>query len=377
MLLIVIPLISLLLSYFLTISLPFFKPVSEVVISGFIIDFIQNSAVWILFYILYSKRIKNNIKYLIDISFKDFLSRYNFLIYILIFGILINVMMRLGVILSGTSREALVFELGRNRFMMIAPTIVTYLSVISILGNYKNNIKIPLILGVLLSSIYMLSRTELLNYIYLLLITAYLYGVLFKKISKFFVFFISIIILSSILTILQGRQFNLIDSIYSTIESLFRYGAYSFYLPEYLFKYFHFDVETVLFPFFGFFYERLISIFSELNYPISTQGSMFVSEFHYLGLGNNFSANVLYPWWAWFFAVFGYFGFILKGIYTFFLMYIFLKLKFTFTLLFIINFIIVFQIKLHPFINSDSVYVFLAVLIMDIIVYFYNKKHAI
>ncbi|WP_282175218.1 hypothetical protein [Vibrio diabolicus] len=172
------------------------------------------------------------------------------------------------------------------------------------------------------------------------------------------------------MTLYQGRGDSISSAMFLTTDALFKYRAFSYYLSEILIDKLSGDYEKVLFPIFGFFSERLLSIFSYLQNPISIPGSNFISNFHRLGSENYLVANVIYPYWSWFVAVYGVTGLIIKSLFSFTLLYLFFRYGFYLLTLYWLNVLLFTQQIIHPFMNNDAVYAFLAILALDI----YLKK---
>ena len=101
--------------------------------------------------------------------------------------------------------------------------------------------------------------------------------------------------------------------------------------------------------------------------PISVQGSSFVSDFVSLGPTTAYSANVVYPWWAWFYVSYGFWGLIFKGLYCFFLGFFIVVAKMPITYFYFVYVMLFGSWIRHPFLNNDSVYIIISAVLLDFV----------
>lgn len=278
---------------------------------------------------------------------------------------LVLLLPRLNMISNGISREDIV-TLGRSRFMMIITPIalIVTASVLSFGGSFR--VKVVFISLFFISMIYSLSRSEILNLIYFLVVLISFNEVKNRNLKKVGIYFLILACLSAFITIYQGRSQNFERATFNMLEALFKYTAFSMYLSDVVINKLSMDFEKIFFPFFGFISERFLSIFAELNNPIGVDNSEFVSKFHSLGSTNALSGNVVYPWWPWFYTIYGWFGLVLKFLYVTFLLFFINKLKLHFTMIYFVFILFFLQYKKHPLLNNDSVYFLLSILALDI-----------
>ena len=307
----------------------------------------------------------------------DYLSNYgsrlrrNFLIIIipLLYSIYVLYRNLQLVFIKGFNREALVL-IPTNIFDYFSSSFFYILFPSSIIYNYDKKTKYLIFGGTLFCMIYQLSRAPI---FFIGLCTLFLFIFKEKRISKLKLLLTScfLFVFLGIITIYQGRADSIIDGALNVSEALFRYRSYSFYLSQFVFE-ISGDVDKILFPFFGWISERLLTVFGGIEQPISTSGSDFVYKFHFVG---DYRANVLYPWWAFFYGKFGVIGLFLKMIYCFLLFRILIGFRMPLTLLYFFYILLIYQFVRHPFINASGAYSFISIVLVDIILKYKNAKN--
>ncbi|WP_229620166.1 oligosaccharide repeat unit polymerase [Vibrio parahaemolyticus] len=278
-----------------------------------------------------------------------------------------NVIPRIPLILSGVTREELVFEYGRSRAMMFCTAIILFMTASVLTSKSSLFIKGVFLYLFLLTVLYSLSRSDILSLIYLLLIFYSLKKIDLKTIVYLTLILIVVVVFSSAITIYQGRSVDIVSGIYNMSESLFKYSTFSMYLSEKVISDYSGDFEKIFFPFFGFLSERFLSVFANLDNPVGVQNSSYISDFVPLGYSNMLSANVVYPWWPWFVAIFGYSGLFIKFLYSTALLTIIYRLRLIFTTQYMLYVLIFVQFRKHPFLNNDSVYFFVSIIMLDLL----------
>jgi hypothetical protein len=271
------------------------------------------------------------------------------------------------VLLDGYNREGLLNEVSAGYLDMLLPSLFSCLFVVSVIYKYPFKVKILLFTGVISVMLFYLSRSNLLFLIFFPFIFLYVlpHKLNNKKILKLLLIMIIIVIMASYITILQGRGDNLKDVIFKITETLFRYKAYSFYLAEYAIQVSH-GAEKSVFPFLGWLSEKIISLYWVVSEPISVYGSTFVSDFRLLG--NGYKANVLYPWWAWFYGYYGVLGLFIKALYIYIILSIVLRFKMCLTFMFLLYIILFSIVVKHPLINAGAFYAFVSLIVFDLLV---------
>lgn len=270
------------------------------------------------------------------------------------------------VLVESVNREYLVFEYGGiDRFIYIANPIFFSLFPVSVILNYSKKIIILLLIGAISAVIFQLSRSSLLQMLLFSIILISLEGFNTKKIILFGITTVVTVLAAIYITVeFQGRASNFLGGLNRMIYNLFRYRAWSFFLSERVISISSF--EKVLYPFFGFFSERLLSINFDLSNPVSVLGSHFVGGFY--NFADGVSANVLYPWWAWFYGAFGAFGVLIQSIYIFVLGNIIFKFRLSLLSIYYIYIILFMAPIRHPILTNDNLYFILIVLFIDLIV---------
>ncbi len=229
----------------------------------------------------------------------------------------------INLIFLGATRQALITE--HNMFNISYIIVSSYFKVLFpafLITNISYKIKLMLLVGFIGSMLVTASRNELIYAGYLIatiyLIFDFKKGVKIVSISLF-----SFMSLAFFLTILQGRPVgDGFSAVFGVFDKHILYRSYALYLSERVTE-LNLDTDKVIYPFFGYISDKILSELSLVDYSIDNS---FVSHYEYLGYdlhtGNYYYANVLYPWWSWFLLSFGMFGFIIKGIFVFLLLYL-------------------------------------------------------
>ncbi len=329
------------------------------------LDYLITIFVIVLFYLTHKNRfikINNFYKYnLEDKVSKVLFILIGFVVYIY-YKAIKNMML---VIYSGYNREGLLNEIASGYMDMLLPSLFSVLFVISVKYKFSKVLKVILGLGVVGIMLTYLSRSNLLNII-LLFFGLFFFSreyIKFNILYKIFITLIVIIFLASYITVLQGREDNVYSAFSKIFTTLFRYKSYSFYLSEIAID-ISSGAEKLPFPFFGFLSEKLLSYIVVIDNPISIYNSDFVSKFHFLG--SSYRANVLYPWWSWFYGCFGFLGLIIKAIYVYFLLRVMLYFKLNLTLFFFLYVLLFSSVVRHPFLNAIGFYSILSLVLFDL-----------
>ncbi|MBA0217468.1 oligosaccharide repeat unit polymerase [Pectobacterium brasiliense] len=300
--------------------------------------------------------------------------RYSYLIYVLLFVTFVFVLQRIDLILLGVTREELVFDEDSNRFIMLLSSFFVFTCGVALSYQFKLIMKVMLIIGILLVCTYNLSRSEIQTLLFVILICQIFIGISLRKLLFFSLFSICIVSVVCLITIYQGRADSMPTAFNDLYNSFFKYKAFSFYLSEFAIKKIEGDFEQILYPFFGFFIERFLSAIEHVSNPISVQGSDFISTFRSLGSTSAFDANVLYPWWAWFYGLYGIIGIFIKSIYCFLILYGLSKSRFYFLYLYVLYVFLISSFYRHPLLNADSLYALVSFIILDAFLIFVIKR---
>lgn len=281
---------------------------------------------------------------------------------------------RLHFILAGATREELVFGNTSNRLMSLISPIILFVCAYSVIFRLKAINIVFLLLGVVAIGVYNLSRSEFASLIFIMLTFTVIKKISLRQALFFICFFVVMIFWVTVMTMYQGRAQSLATSLMGVLNAFFKYKSFAFYLSEYAIAKVNGDVEHVLYPFFGFIIERFLSIVELVSNPISVQDSNFITDFHRLGPSTEFDANVLYPWWSWFYGCFGIVGILLKAIYVFCILVVVIRTRFAFTSIYIIYVMLFTSFYRHPLLNADSLFSLLAIILLDIFFLIKIKK---
>ncbi|HIF9415875.1 TPA: O-antigen polymerase [Photobacterium damselae] len=221
----------------------------------------------------------------------------------------------------------------------------------------------------ILVSAVTLSRSSFSNFIFIIITFYFVFSIYDVKQSlivrkRALTIIVCIMMLVSSLMIIQGyttsNSFSL-SLLLKPLENQFLYNGFSFGLSN---KYIseRNGFEYVLYPFFGFVSEKIILLFENLDVVIDAK---YVSNFVDLG---GYRANVLYPWWATFYASFNIMGIFLYLIYICSIFILLIKKKWYLLLLLLVW--CIFIPYRHPLLTSENVITIITLLFIEI----YSKK---
>ncbi|WP_338460474.1 hypothetical protein [Escherichia coli] len=273
-------------------------------------------------------------------------------------------------IMLGVARHELIIEYSRmgvlyifisNFFKILTPFVLFF--------NCKIKTKLICVIGLISVLIITASRNELAFVAYMLffLLT---YNVSKKIIGGIALFSCSLIFIAFLATVfLQGRPISEgLNGVIDVVKTHLLYKIYSYYLSEVSLAAGQ-GFEKFLYPYIGYIYERVIGEFFLLDQPINTT---FVSNYLYLGYnadwGSSYLANVVYPWWSWFVAQYGFIGLAIKSIFSFAIMKILLRSHMLVTLTYFSCFLIYFSPGGTLFLTANSVMTFTIAIIIDLFI---------
>ena len=279
-------------------------------------------------------------------------------------------------IMDGIPRHELLREYGRANFSyMLVSGIFKVLFPVFIFFKVRSHFVFLSLLGLLFSLVITASRSELSYAVNFLLILC-IFKVPLNHIVRMGVLGFLLIFLAIYSTVfLQSRPISDgVTAFYDMYQNLFTYKAYSYHLS-------HFSItisqgfETVLFPFFGYPSEILIRLFTDKHYSVD---SNFISDLRYIGsnpiTGRPYLANVVYPWWSWFYGSFGYFGLLLKMIYIYILLFYFAKNRMMFSTINMLSTVLLGASGAHPFMTVTHTLAFCSYIILDLMYKKLSKK---
>ncbi|WP_198594351.1 hypothetical protein, partial [Vibrio lentus] len=297
----------------------------------------------------------------------DFFCRYSIVLYILIFIGFFEAYKSFSLIMAGVPRELLLTEYGRGGlFYMVMSGIFKILCPATIFFSCgKKNIAIAFV-GVVLSITIVASRSELSFSIYFLLVL-FIHGMTKQdiiKTSKFICLFVFMAIVSTIF--LQNRPMSdSLDAVYDIASVFFTYKAYSFHLAKFAIEASsHF--ENVFFSFFGFPFDSVLRKTFGKSIPIDSD---FISNVRYLGVNPSTSrpylANIMYPWWSWFYGSLGFLGLIIKALYTYVILVTSDRLRMPLTTSYVMFYILFGTTVSHPIMTITHFSSFILVVLLD------------
>ena len=291
------------------------KHISEGVILAATLDF---AATWLLIVLVFFKY--NNYIQKIKLHWSNSYSKsddYRFLLIlntIFIFLTLLYAPEFLKLIIQGVTRQAIYDQVDSMPFLLtMADKYFLVASIFVLFTNAPGKVKIYTIFGFLLTTIVMTSRSNLMFFLLLYIIISLIKFRVkdLKRLSVVAAFIVGLSVLFGIYV-----QNRLSSAIFlgplKPVEDLFLYQSYSLYLAM-ISSSFAQEHDKFVYPFLGYASEYFYRLFGGVNFV----GSDFVMNFHVFRSDiRTHSANVLYPWWSWFYGVFGLSGILLKAIYV-------------------------------------------------------------
>lgn len=282
-------------------------------------------------------------------------------------------------IVSGVLRHELLGEHDRGgAFYMVFSAFFKILVPMVLYFGASRSIKVIALTGLLISILITASRSELRYVIHFFLVLLIFSGrgELIGKSLKFFIL-ASLMIFVAILatSILQGRPISQgIGALMDITRTVFRYRAYGYYLSEISIESAS-SLDKLLFPFLGYISEFFIRFASQPEIPVNSE---YVAHLHYLGTDNSTGrpllANVVYPWWSWFFGVYGFWGLLLKAVFIYCLMVICFSARMLFTSVLLLSFVLLGTAVSHPLMTLTHTMSFVVVLMIDIAVKILNVR---
>jgi hypothetical protein len=243
------------------------------------------------------------------------------------------------------------------------------------------NLKVIASCGLILSIVITASRSELAYVIkfFMILLLFTNQKTIISKVWKFALVSICMIFFAIMSTsVLQNRPISEgFSAVYDIFINVITYRAYGYYLAEYSMAAAN-HLDKTFFGFFGYVSEFFVRRFTTPEVPVD---SIFVSELHYLGTseitGRPFLANVIYPWWSWFVGTFGPLGLLLKAAFIGFILYLLLTLRFIFTVVLLLSFVLLGSMSAHPLLTVTHTFNFIITIAIDVLVWQYAKKQSL
>ena len=336
-----------------------------------IIDIIITS-VSVLFFLRYKipvDRVKHYLLFLFDSKRFVFFVKFGLLVCI---AIIASRFQEISSFLTEGSREELVFDIGLSKSVSFAISFSVIVIALQLSGlDLSRTFKIIPLLVLVSGSVLQLSRSEILFVLF--------YSMVLFSLSHnyFFVtfrrFYISLILMMTIgyigliVNIFQGRAEDLFGAFQNSSLAFTSYRSAALYLGHH-FSNIAYSFEYTFYPFFGFIYERMITILFEIDVPLSTNNSDYFYKFISFGSESHQVGNVFYPLNSFYYYQFGYLGILIKAAFCVLLIYASYRFKFYFLFFYICYSILFVAAVKHPLLNADSTYQALFFLVFDFIV---------
>lgn len=251
---------------------------------------------------------------------------------------------------------------------VIAVTFCVYWAAFAIGFKLEGKILYLSLLGVLLGAFSTLSRSEFARVLFLTVIALGL-SRRTKTTKTAFIVGAVAVVLGSLYTLLQGRSIRgIIEALTRVLESRWLYASFSYYLSSTLVE-FKSELHDVLYPFFGYMVDKPLTLLFNIPNAVDAE---FVSSMRRLGPG--LSANVVYPWWAFFWSVFGWPGLAIKAAFAGILVYQSLRTGWLFTSTLLL-YSLLFDGR-HPLLTSENVLALFTCLGVDFSVHRRRTRHA-
>lgn len=269
-------------------------------------------------------------------------------------------------IIDGVTRQSIVEFSGGNALVTTLASTFFFLSVVLVgFSSAGGKYKLILAVGAAFSIVVLTSRAGLML-LGLLFVIVYLIEYRPRKLLVLGVVGVVLVVGGSLVTsMVQNRP---LESVFlgplKPVEDLFLYRGYSYVLADVAAEWAR-DGMKFLFPFFGYFSERILIGLGLATHPVDSD---FIVRFFVFDSDiRQHSANVVYPWWAWFYGAYGVAGLVFKAAYLFALLRLALVLR-SFPLLILLIYWGLFSgFGKHPLISLDGYMMLFWVLIVDLI----------
>lgn len=268
-------------------------------------------------------------------------------------------------IIQGVTRQALFDNFGGYPFLLsMADKYFLVTSVFILLSSAPKMLKNFTLLGFVVATTVMTSRSNLMFFLMFLII----YNLLFFKPStmvklfKLISFFIFLAVFFGIFVQNRSGESAFLGPL-KPVEDLFLYQSYSMYLAQ-ISSSFASEHGKYFYPFLGYFSDYFHRAFGGEHMVDSN----FVIDFHIFNSDvRAHSANVLYPWWSWFYGAYGYAGLIFKMVYMLFLLYSSIALRLFPLFLLFLYWILFSGYTKIPFLTLDAFILLLFVMLISLI----------
>lgn len=265
-------------------------------------------------------------------------------------------------VIAGVGRQRIYDEYGGFSFLLSAADKYFLVSVVFVLLlPLSKYLKLFYFACFLFTTVAMTSRANVMFFLMVFMIIV-LIEVDLKSILKVFLLGCVLVAVATII----GRyvQMRDQDAVFligmKPVEDFFLYRSYSLVLAEVSIEYSAL-YEKYFYPFFGYVSEYL----ARLNGSENLVDSDFVIAFHRFESDvRSHSANVLYPWWSWFYGSYGIAGHALKSCYMIFLFFLSVMTRSFPIFVYTLYILIIVGAARHPFLTLDSVLILFFVVVI-------------
>lgn len=278
-------------------------------------------------------------------------------------------------IIQGNTREELLFSHGvtNDVFFLFGSSFFKLIFPYSLVFMPKSRIFYISLIGIASIMIVAASRTEILYSIFLYLTIIFISSKRINYKKLILIFFVAVTTSTIVTKYLQARVID--DSqffgLFDLVEVFSKYRVYSYYLADRAISISQ-NIDKLFYPFFGYFYERYMIAFDLTSNAIDTE---FITEHINLSTTDTLAyANVLYPWWSWFYGTFGFAGIIFKIVYQILILKLFIRIKASLTIIYYLCLLLFINSVKHPFLTLSDNLIMLTCLTIDFFSYLKSRN---
>lgn len=330
-----------------------------------VLDLICTVVLFLLVAILYRVTIRNYF-YLWQQSYSNSSDYYPlvFLGFLFFFLALVNSIDMINLILSGVGRQQIFDDFGGVPFWLsLSDKFFLVSSIFILFTSAPRWVKGLFLIGFIFTTIVMTSRANLMFFLIVLSIMLML-DFSFSKLKILIVLIVVFVALAGFQGVyLQHRE---AEAVFlpglKPVEDLFLYRSYSLYLAQVSVQ-FSADHSKFAYPFLGYLSEYIARYFAVGPFVDSN----FVMQFHsFTSEIRQHSANVLYPWWSWFYGAYGYGGLLLKLIFNFVLLYVSLIFRLYPVFVLFVYWVLIAGATKHPLLTLDAYFMLFFVFVLSL-----------
>jgi hypothetical protein len=269
----------------------------------------------------------------------------------------------------GISRRDFFYVADYSRFLYVAIGIIISLSALSLNNKLDMHSSMLSLLAFICITIIFMSRSEIMSVLLLSMLIYFIFnddrnnqflGRLCYFLILLLLLFVSVVMYVKI----QNRAPTMMKGFLNTMEHVVKYRSNSHYLGFILLQDISFN--DIFFVFLGYPAER---IFVNLGLGFAKFSEGYISATRYIG--PNTMSNVLYPWWTFFYGIFGIMGIFIKNIYMYFILKIIFKYELYLSAIYFTYICLFYQMIRHPMSSSNHFYMFIGLIVFDM----YAKRY--